>query len=108
MGMDGSMMRRAGKRCRELLVAAGLAAASAPATVWACPSCNRAIDGDPAALAFYWSTLFMIAMPYLLVLGVGGGLTFLYWNAARKAAAPLEPIENMTWSAGGPEKEGGR
>jgi hypothetical protein len=65
------------------------------------------LEGDPAALAFYWSTLFMIAMPYLLVCVVGGGVALIYWNAARKAPALTEQIERL-WSAGGPEKEGGR
>lgn len=88
-------------------VAVALWMTAVPAA-WACPSCNRAIEGDPAALAFYWSTLFMIAMPYLLVAVVGGGLAYVYWSAARNAAAPLEPTEHMTWSARGPEKEGGR
>jgi hypothetical protein len=95
-----------GERCIAATFAAAVSIAAAPA--WACPSCNRAIEGDPAALAFYWSTLFMIAMPYLLVAVVGGGLAYVYWSAARNAAAPLEPTENMMWSARGPEKEGGR
>lgn len=101
------MTRGTFKRWTTAALAAATWIAAAPAA-WACPSCNRAIEGDPAALSFYWSTLFMIAMPYLLVASVGGGLAYVYWSAARNAAARLEPTESMTWSAGGPEKEGGR
>ena len=101
------MRRTLVDRWRATLIAAAVLVCS-PAAVWACPSCLRAIDGNSAAVAFYWSTLFMIAMPYLLVLGIGGGLAFVYWRAARQAAALSEPTENMMWSANGPEKEGGR
>jgi hypothetical protein len=81
----------------------GLSAAAAAA----CPTCSEAIKGDPVALSFYWSTLFMIAMPYALILGVGGGLAFVYWRAARNAAQ-IDSADTMSWSARGPEKEGGR
>jgi hypothetical protein len=75
---------------------------------WACPSCKAAIEGDPLALSFYWSTLFMIAMPYLLVAAVGGGLYLAYRSAARQAAARTEFIEITSWPVAGHEKEGGR
>lgn len=99
------MMARFTRRWMATTAAVATWVAAAPA--WACPSCNRAIEGDPVALSFYWSTLFMISMPYLLVGTVGGGIAFFYWNAARKAAQSAT-IESMTWSAEGPEREGGR
>jgi hypothetical protein len=87
--------------------ALGAALWNAASPAWACPTCSNALEGDPVGLAFYWSTLFMIAMPYLLVSVVGGGVALVYWNAARNAAALSEKTESM-WSAEGPEKEGGR
>lgn len=92
---------------RWTALAAAAAVWSGAARAWACPSCNQALEGDPAALAFYWSTLFMIAMPYLMVLAVGGGVALIYRRAARDVA-PLDELEHMTWSGEGPEKEGGR
>lgn len=74
----------------------------------ACPTCSEAIKDDPAALAFQWSTLFMIAMPYLLVGSVGGGLAYVYWNAARSAAAESGSTEIMSWPSKGPERGGGQ
>ncbi len=100
------MSRRFANRSTALALAAVSSISALPA--WACPSCNQGLEGDPAGLAFYWSTLFMIAMPYLLVLTVGGVLGLLYWNAARNAAATFDQTETMTWPAEGPEKEGGR
>ena len=61
------------------------AAVFVASAAWACPSCNQALDGDPAALAFYWGTLFMMAMPYTIALTIGGGVFFVYWRAARNA-----------------------
>jgi hypothetical protein len=76
------------------------------AAAFACPTCSEAIKDDPAGLAFYWSTLFMIAMPYTIALTVGGGLFYAYRRAARSAAAPA--IDSSLWPAEGPEREGGR
>lgn len=77
------------------------------ASAWACPTCSEAIKDDPAAVAFYWSTLFMIAMPYSIALTVGGGLIYVYRRAARSAPTPLE-TDGLSWPIEGPEKEGGR
>lgn len=74
----------------------------------ACPTCSNAIKDDPAALAFHWSTLFMLAMPYLLASTVGGGLFYVYWNAARNAAAESDSTATASWSSKGPERGGGQ
>lgn len=99
------MIRGRFRRLAQVLVGGGIVISAAAA--WACPTCSEAIAGDPAALSFYWSTLFMIAMPYALVLGVGGGLMYVYWRAARNAAE-MDSIEPVSWPARGPGKEGGR
>lgn len=76
----------------------------APSAASACPTCSEAIRSDPAALAFQWSTLFMLAMPYALVIAVGGGLLYAYWSAARVGES--SPDQTMTWPLQGPERGG--
>jgi len=84
------------------MISAGAAMLPA-AAAWACPSCNQGLENDPAGLAFYWGTLFMMAMPYSVALTVGGGLFYVYWRAARNAPAALE-TDNLSWSVEGPER----
>lgn len=58
--------------------------------VWACPNCRDALAGDPAQAGlvrgFFWSILFMLSMPFLIL---GGLSTYFYWEVcrARRAAA---------------------
>lgn len=47
----------------------------------ACPSCKDAISGDPVASALSWTTLLLIALPALLMGGIGGWVGYLYWRA---------------------------
>ncbi len=81
------------KRSRQSFWLSGAAAVllgivvAAPAAVLACPSCKDAISNDAVADAFSWTTLLLIAMPMLLVGSIGGWVAYVYWRAARSAAA---------------------
>jgi hypothetical protein len=67
-----------------MVVAAILLAADA---AWACPSCKESLSASQANLArgFYYSILFMMSMPFLILFGIGG---YFYWQI-RKARAAL-------------------
>jgi hypothetical protein len=54
---------------------------------WACPSCKESLSASQANLArgFYYSILFMMSMPFLILGGIGG---YFYWQI-RKARAAL-------------------
>jgi uncharacterized paraquat-inducible protein A len=58
---------------------------------WACPGCKQALataDGEQANMVngYYWSILFMLAMPFTL-LALFGGSMYLAVRKARKQAA---------------------
>lgn len=59
-------------------------------SVWACPTCKDSIAGDPAsanlARGFYFSILFMLSMPYLILTGIG----LYFYNLVRKARRERE------------------
>ncbi len=76
------------RRFRSLATAVVAVFLAAPVQSFACPSCKSAIEGDPTGLAFYWSTLFLIGMPFLLVGSVGGWLFLVYGRAARQDGLP--------------------
>jgi heme/copper-type cytochrome/quinol oxidase subunit 2 len=66
-----------------------LAAGASPA--WACPFCKEALgsSGGDLVSGFFYSILFMLSMPFLIVTGMG---TYMYVlvrraRAARKAAS---------------------
>lgn len=68
-----------------IAVAVLLVAADA---VWACPTCKEALasaDGDNANMVrgFFWSILFMMSMPFLLV----GIFSTVMYRAVKKARA---------------------
>lgn len=57
---------------------------SLPRLVSACPNCVDALKDDPAARAFYWSTLFLVATPFTVLSTAGGSIAYFYWRAARR------------------------
>ena len=61
---------------------------------YACPGCKESLSGSQANLArgFYYSILFMMSMPFLILGGVGG---YFYWQI-RKARAALAPASAAT------------
>jgi len=53
----------------------------------ACPTCKEQIAGDPAAYniarGYFWSILFMLSMPVLILTGLG---SYFYWEVRRAYA----------------------
>jgi heme/copper-type cytochrome/quinol oxidase subunit 2 len=73
-------------------------------TAWACPSCNEALasaDGSQAGMVtgYFWSILFMMSMPFLIL----GGMAGCFYIAIRRARAvqkmPLEQREERLLSS---------
>lgn len=65
---------------------------------WACPTCKDSIaQSDPSqsavARGYYWSILFMMAMPFTLLSALGG---YFYWEIrkarGRQASTSAEPV----------------
>jgi hypothetical protein len=68
---------------RSLSAAVAFAALAFAQVALACPTCGNSIEhsGGNLAEGFYWSILFMMSMPFLIL----GGLTLLCWLEIRKA-----------------------
>ena len=53
----------------------------------ACPTCKDQIAADPAtyniARGYFWSILFMLSMPFLIITGLG---SYFYWEIRRAYA----------------------
>lgn len=63
-----------------------------PQAVYACPLCERAVasSGGNVAAGYFWSILFMLSMPFLLV-GAYGLLFYRMCRAeARRQAQPAQ------------------
>jgi hypothetical protein len=73
--------------------------------VHACAVCVTGA-GDPTTDAFNWSVLFLMAMPYLVVGSIAGGLFYTYRRTAakREQAQTAEPPVHLAWN----DKESGR
>ncbi len=73
------LVRRAG--ATALVVAVVLAALLTATDAWACPMCKAALGsqgrghGDLVG-GFFWSILFMLSMPFLIL---GGLSAYMYW-----------------------------
>ncbi len=74
---------------------------AAPMSVAACPLCKDAIAGDPVGSALSWTTLFLIALPAVLVGAIGGWVWYVYWRAARRdwpaSADPPVQLREGVW-----------
>lgn len=69
-----------------------------PVAAHACAVCVTGA-GDPTADAFNWSVLFLMAMPYLVVGSIAGGLFYTYRRTAakREEAQTAEPRVHFAW-----------
>lgn len=76
---------------KALSVAVALAALGFAHVALGCPTCGNSIEhsGGNLAEGFYWSILFMMSMPFVIL----GGLSLLFWLEIRKArrAASASP-----------------
>jgi hypothetical protein len=69
-----------------------------PLAAHACAVCVNGA-GDPTADAFNWSVLFLMAMPYLVVGSIAGGLFYTYRRTAakREQTETAEPLVHLAW-----------
>jgi hypothetical protein len=85
-------MRNLAKHFRPLILAIALVAVLA-AVASACPTCKEGVDAnDPnrqsLAAGFYYSILFMMSMPYILL----GTLGFVAYNTIKRAKVQHEAV----------------
>lgn len=78
-------------------------------TASACPTCKDGMAGDPAysnmVIGYFWSIIFMMSMPFLVLSGVAG---YFYYEvrcararqAAEATAGLAEPVQE---DSAGPE-----
>jgi hypothetical protein len=68
---------------KTLSAAVALATLAFAQVATACPTCGNSIEhsGGNLAEGFYWSILFMMSMPFVIL----GGLSLLFWLEIRKA-----------------------
>ena len=95
-------MNRIGRRTASKIhraVAAGLGSSLvATAVAVACPLCKDAIANDPVAAAFNSTTIFMIAVPFMLIGSVGGWLFYRHLRTRRgKMAEPAPAVWGGVW-----------
>ena len=86
-----------------MVVACWLIAAEAAS---ACPSCKEALAADSSGgdliSGFFWSILFMLSMPFLILTGLG---TLMYWsvrNARREQAQRASAVSRVESFVDGP------
>ena len=72
----------------------------------ACAVCIFGAAGDPLTDAFNWSILFLMAMPYTVLVSIAGFLFYSHRRAVRKARGDIAraPILRLVWI----HKESGR
>ena len=72
----------------------------------ACAVCIFGAAGDPLTDAFNWSILFLMAMPYTILVSIVGFLFYSHRRAVKKARSEAEkaPILRLAWI----HKESGR
>ena len=63
-------------------------------TAMACPTCKDGMENDKNAASlvrgYFWSIVFMMSMPFLILTGLG---SYFYWEVrrARAKAIPTDP-----------------
>ena len=92
-----SILSRYGWLCLLLLLMVSTSA-------WACPNCKQALANDPAQAGlvrgFFWSILFMVSMPFVLL---GGLSAYFYWEVCRARRAATAAAElDVASEAGSP------
>lgn len=89
--------RRRWQRTALVIAAVLLATALTATDAWACPMCKAALGssgrnhGDWVG-GFFWSILFMLSMPFLILGGLSGYMYWLVRQARRTAAPPPEVL----------------
>lgn len=83
---------------RSLLIAAAVALAFGIATVaWACPTCREGLADNPQgqslATGFYYSILFMMSMPFI-VLGTLVSFAYRSVQRAKSEAGDATTVES--------------
>ncbi|MCO6456133.1 MAG: hypothetical protein J5I93_12610 [Pirellulaceae bacterium] len=78
-----TVVRRLAAPCLALLLVLAFSG-----LLWACPTCKDGLaQHDPAGMnlarGYYWSILFMMAMPFLLLSGLG---SYFYYEIRRARA----------------------
>jgi hypothetical protein len=65
---------------------------------FACAVCVTGTN-DPVTDAFNWSVLFLMAMPYLVVGSIAGGLFYVHRRAAKRAEREsAQAIVHLGWN----------
>ena len=88
-------MRSLTRRVPTLMLAAAVLLACVTVAA-ACPTCKDSLAGDPAsanlARGYFWSILFMMSMPFLIL---GSLVTYMYFEVrrARKLATRKAPAQ---------------
>lgn len=89
------MLSRVHKPIRKGLLAlfAAIAVLCLADAAWACPSCKESLSASQANMArgYYYSILFMMSMPFLILFGVGG---YFYWQIRKARAAMAKAPAN--------------
>lgn len=84
------------------LICAWTALIPVPMIANACSVCLTGA-GDPTADAFNASVFFLMAMPYVVVGSIAGGLIFMNRRAVkrREKADGAQPVVHLTWKREG-------
>ncbi len=95
--------RQLSRLALSLLLAFGLCMLLAD-PLWACPTCKETLAShDPAgssvARGYYWSILFMMAMPFTLFSLLGG---YFYWEVRKARQRGSEEFEHLEPAGSGP------
>jgi uncharacterized paraquat-inducible protein A len=88
------------KKLTALLLLAGFVIVMTTGEAWACPTCKDGISGsDPVSVAratgYFYSILFMMAMPFVII-GTFGGAAYLSIRRAREQQAQDRSSASVT------------
>ncbi len=77
-------------------IALGLVVWLLPETVSACPTCRDGLAGDPAysgmVQGYFWSIIFMMSIPYLILCGIG----VYFYSLVRRARLQQATASTVT------------
>lgn len=94
------------RRIQICAVAIGLVCVLFQSAARACAVCITGAADDRLTDAFNWSVLFLMAMPYTMLVSVAGFFFYSYRRAVRKTGGKTEKasVLNLAWT----HKESGR